>query len=184
MQYSDSSRLLNLYQLWLDDLYPRAKFPDGLAMIEKLGHSRRMQTMRREWINEGKLNESYKEKDIDASPSSKDLQQKQPRTSGTDEPKTLRGRNNMIDPDTGEDQSFTAEPATVLSSKKSNRVDQGLFLSDNEPEEDELDDLLAENAGRVDFPELSTLSETKGGPPDGHPITAHDDDLDMDMNCI
>ena len=43
-----------MYQLWLDDLYPRAKFADGLAMIEKLGHSKRMQTMRKEWINGGK----------------------------------------------------------------------------------------------------------------------------------
>ena len=43
-----------MYQLWLDDLYPRAKFADGLAMIEKLGHTKRLQVMRREWINEGK----------------------------------------------------------------------------------------------------------------------------------
>ena len=53
-QYSDVARLLNAYQLWLDDLYPRAKFADGLAIIEKLGHTKRMQTMRREWIQEGK----------------------------------------------------------------------------------------------------------------------------------
>ena len=52
------ARLLNVYQLWLDDLYPRAKFADGLAIIEKLGHTKRMQTMRREWINEGKPRES------------------------------------------------------------------------------------------------------------------------------
>ena len=52
-------RLLNAYQLWLDDLYPRAKFADGLAIIEKLGHTKRMQTMRREWINEGKSRENW-----------------------------------------------------------------------------------------------------------------------------
>lgn len=52
------ARLLNVYQLWLDDLYPRAKFADGLAIIERLGHTKRMQTMRREWINEGKPQES------------------------------------------------------------------------------------------------------------------------------
>jgi replication fork protection complex subunit Csm3/Swi3 len=43
-----------MYQLWLDDLYPRAKFADGLAMIEALGHKKRIQMMRKEWINEGK----------------------------------------------------------------------------------------------------------------------------------
>lgn len=53
-KYSDVTRLLTFYQLWLDDLYPRAKFGDGLAMIEKLGHSKRMQVMRKEWINECK----------------------------------------------------------------------------------------------------------------------------------
>ena len=52
-----------MYQLWLDDLYPRAKFADGLAMIEKLGHTKRMQTMRREWINEGKPRESWESLD-------------------------------------------------------------------------------------------------------------------------
>lgn len=52
------ARLLNVYQLWLDDLYPRAKFADGLAIIEKLGHKKRMQTMRREWIYEGKSREN------------------------------------------------------------------------------------------------------------------------------
>ena len=52
------ARLLNAYQLWLDDLYPRAKFVDGLAIIEKLGHTKRMQTMRREWIQESKSRET------------------------------------------------------------------------------------------------------------------------------
>ncbi|KAL8897910.1 MAG: hypothetical protein Q9207_006964 [Kuettlingeria erythrocarpa] len=63
-EYSDLASLLYLYQLWLDDLYPRAKFADGLAMIEKLGHSKRIQAMRREWINEGKFRESFGDKDV------------------------------------------------------------------------------------------------------------------------
>ncbi|EER28304.1 hypothetical protein CPC735_061770 [Coccidioides posadasii C735 delta SOWgp] len=53
-EFSDVARLLNFYQLWLDDLYPRAKFADGLSIIEKLGHTKRMQVMRKEWIDEGK----------------------------------------------------------------------------------------------------------------------------------
>ncbi|KAL4803896.1 replication fork protection component Swi3-domain-containing protein [Aspergillus unguis] len=55
-EFSDLARLLNFYQLWLDDLFPRAKFADGLAMIERLGHSKRLQTMRRTWIDEEKSN--------------------------------------------------------------------------------------------------------------------------------
>jgi replication fork protection complex subunit Csm3/Swi3 len=46
--------MLNMYQLWLDDLYPRAKFADALAIIEKVGHTKRMQIMRKDWIDEGK----------------------------------------------------------------------------------------------------------------------------------
>ncbi|EZF30908.1 hypothetical protein GY631_4659 [Trichophyton interdigitale] len=53
-EFSDAGRLLNFYRLWLDELYPRAKFTDTLATIEKLGHSKRVQVMRREWIDEGK----------------------------------------------------------------------------------------------------------------------------------
>ena len=43
-----------MYQLWLDDLFPRAKFADALSMVEKLGHLKRIQMMRKEWIDEGK----------------------------------------------------------------------------------------------------------------------------------
>jgi replication fork protection complex subunit Csm3/Swi3 len=53
-KYSDIARLLSFYQLWLDDLFPKAKFLDALAMVEKLGHKKRMQLMRMDWINEGK----------------------------------------------------------------------------------------------------------------------------------
>lgn len=53
-EFSDCARLLNYYQTWLDDLYPRAKFADGLQIIEKVGHSKRMQVNRKQWIDEGK----------------------------------------------------------------------------------------------------------------------------------
>ncbi|KAF1826822.1 Swi3-domain-containing protein, partial [Dissoconium aciculare CBS 342.82] len=53
-EFSDMSRLLNTYQIWLDDLYPRAKFRDALTMVEKVGHSKRMQITRRAWLDETK----------------------------------------------------------------------------------------------------------------------------------
>lgn len=58
-EFVDAEKLLNFYQLWLDDLFPKAKFVDGLAMIEKVGHSKRMHVMRREWIDEGKPKLEY-----------------------------------------------------------------------------------------------------------------------------
>lgn len=53
-EFSDMSKLLDTYQLWLDELYPRVKFRDGLAMVEKLGHTRRLQVMRRAWLDDTK----------------------------------------------------------------------------------------------------------------------------------
>jgi replication fork protection complex subunit Csm3/Swi3 len=64
-QFSDVAQLLRTYQLWLDDLYPRAKFADGLAIIEKLGHSKRMQIMRKAWIDESKPKASVEEEDAE-----------------------------------------------------------------------------------------------------------------------
>ncbi|KAM3428536.1 hypothetical protein MY4824_008752 [Beauveria thailandica] len=53
-EFSDMSRLLSFYQLWLDDLYPKARFLDALAMVEKAGHKKRLMTARNEWLNEGR----------------------------------------------------------------------------------------------------------------------------------
>lgn len=60
-ELSDAARLLNYYQIWLDKLYPRAKFADALQLVEKAGHSKRMQVMRKAWIDEGKHGYSRKE---------------------------------------------------------------------------------------------------------------------------
>jgi replication fork protection complex subunit Csm3/Swi3 len=54
LQFSDIAWLLGTYQVWLHELYPRAKFEDGLALIEKLGHTKKMQQYRTGWINEAK----------------------------------------------------------------------------------------------------------------------------------
>jgi replication fork protection complex subunit Csm3/Swi3 len=56
--------MLAFYQLWLDDLFPKARFLDALAMVEKMGHKKQMQTMRMEWINEGRPRSSVHEDSI------------------------------------------------------------------------------------------------------------------------
>ncbi|KAJ3954567.1 chromosome segregation in meiosis- protein [Colletotrichum tropicale] len=55
-EFSDAARLLSFYQLWLDDLFPKAKFLDAVAMVEKTGHKKQIAHKRLEWINEGKPN--------------------------------------------------------------------------------------------------------------------------------
>lgn len=64
-EFSDTARLLSFYQLWLDDLYPKAKFLDALGMVEKAGHTRAMRLARMDWINEGKPKSSTYEDDGD-----------------------------------------------------------------------------------------------------------------------
>jgi len=64
VQYSDAARLLSFYQLWLDDLFPKAKFLDAAAMVEKLGHKKRMHILRMNWINEGKPKDPVQEESI------------------------------------------------------------------------------------------------------------------------
>ena len=53
--------MLNMYQLWLDDLYPRARFADSIVLVEKAGHGKRMQVMRKEWIDEDKPKHAVEE---------------------------------------------------------------------------------------------------------------------------
>ncbi|OJJ95823.1 hypothetical protein ASPACDRAFT_81580 [Aspergillus aculeatus ATCC 16872] len=137
-EFSDVARLLNLYQLWLDDLYPRAKFADGLAMIEKLGHSKRLQAMRREWIDEEK-----------------------PKVLTADINKqVLDDLSADMDPATTVETSDTALGGTISGSRRgdimfdlaqphaptseSNKQIPESCVADDTPEDDELDILLRE----------------------------------------
>lgn len=53
-EYGDAERLLGLYQMWLDDLYPKARFGDALKMVERVGHKKTVAVARRGWIEEGR----------------------------------------------------------------------------------------------------------------------------------
>ncbi|KAI1747203.1 replication fork protection component Swi3-domain-containing protein [Xylaria castorea] len=53
-EFSDTARLLSFYQLWLDDLFPKAKFLDALGMVEKAGHKNQIRLKRIQWIDEGR----------------------------------------------------------------------------------------------------------------------------------
>lgn len=160
---------MNFYQLWLDDLFPRAKFADGLSIIEKLGHSRRLQTMRREWIDEEKPRSSmdtFEDSLLETSQGNK-----QPLTSAhIGEPRT-----NL--------EGFDDDDTNATVSQEKSRLDEGLFMSDdeggqqnsNEPEleDDDLDILLREQDDENFAPNKgSTISE----PP--HEDT-YEDDLEV-----
>ncbi|PHH60743.1 hypothetical protein CDD81_1281 [Ophiocordyceps australis] len=64
-EFSDAARLLSFYQLWLDDLFPKARFLDALAMVEKLGHKKSLIVARSEWINEDNPESSNQVEQVD-----------------------------------------------------------------------------------------------------------------------
>ena len=155
------ARLLSLYQLWLDDLFPRAKFADGLAIIEKLGHTKHMQTMRREWIEEGKPKDTAADDSAASGQFAK--QQQQPELQRRPS-KSKSDSSERLNIDGALQSSFTSavgheEPVSVNSQSsqgltKADRHDapgdESLFISDYEgddqPPDDDLDALLAEDA--------------------------------------
>ncbi|KAJ5225145.1 hypothetical protein N7468_006370 [Penicillium chermesinum] len=136
-EFSDAARLLNFYQLWLDDLFPRAKFADGLAMVEKLGHTKRIQTMRREWIDEEKR---------------KIFEDSEPLR---EDPMEYELPTRSADDDNGIDRGIADSSELKAASERTGEADPDLFVSDpeaamqagtNHPEADgdDLEDLLRE----------------------------------------
>lgn len=51
-EYSDAKRILNFYQLWADDLYRKANFRDTISIVEKLGHTKRVQIARNQYLDD------------------------------------------------------------------------------------------------------------------------------------
>ena len=125
-------------------------------MIEKLGHKKCLQTMRREWINEGKphINRN-EERDTDAQSPGANRNTDDNETGETTLPsRTARTETPPRVEDTNDDL-YSATPQAVLEKRRRKRggvTEESLFISDDEggaadpPSEDELDAFLAENS--------------------------------------
>ncbi|KAK3696448.1 chromosome segregation in meiosis-related protein [Vermiconidia calcicola] len=146
-EFSDMSTLLNMYQLWLDDLYPRAKFRDALRMVEKLGHSKRMQVTRRTWLDETKprAREPSPDRvgDVEMSGALPDS------GAGAETQGSAGGGEDAISGDAV--QPETNKAATTTEQEP-----------DDAPDDDELEALLAESA--PSGPTLRTQPPQKRGP--------------------
>ncbi|KAL4923266.1 Chromosome segregation in meiosis protein 3 [Aspergillus undulatus] len=157
-EFSDLARLLNFYQLWLDDLFPRAKFADGLAMIERLGHSKRIQTMRRAWIDEEKPKPA--EEDILNPSDHREMSSKEPvvdtnhasRTS----PQLDDADEDLFMPDSNNNQIPTNGNAGA-------------------PDDDDFDELDALLRAHRDEPDIGKTTSNKS---DDHASPPEEDDLD------
>ncbi|MCJ1313518.1 chromosome segregation in meiosis- protein [Agyrium rufum] len=135
-EFSDVSRLINLYQLWLDDLYPKAKFADGLAIIEKLGHTKRLQVMRREWIDEGKTrdpSQHQEDKEIANIMRPED---------------DITTKDDLVNPSNDAALPRVSSVPDATNSVRTKPASNSLFFSDEEGEDvnpdDDLDAILAE----------------------------------------
>jgi replication fork protection complex subunit Csm3/Swi3 len=123
--------MLNMYQLWLDDLYPRAKFADALAIIEKVGHTKRMHMMRKDWIDEGKprRNTGHDDADEDDATREKTSQQSTEEMEGVEH----------VGQDSPSRQGEREDPTSNSADHAAEAVASG------DPDDDELDALLAES---------------------------------------
>ncbi|CAO2647963.1 Nn.00g088850.m01.CDS01 [Neocucurbitaria sp. VM-36] len=133
-EYGDITRMLNMYQLWLDDLYPRAKFADALAIVEKVGHTKRMQIMRKDWIDEGKPRRTTEPDDENIDEDIRDEAQAQPHMAD------MEGIEKTADTE----QTELEDIRQAQTRSQSNNAAEGSVTGD--PDEDELDALLAEGA--------------------------------------
>lgn len=144
-QWGDASRLLSFYQEWLDDLFPKAKFLDALDMVEKLGHKQELRSLRVEWINEGRPKSGVVANDGDVLAVETDQHTSKSASKQADRIAPIFEKTGGDHPATTElDDLFAAEDdiyrATPVDVHRTNAADQ----AGGEPDEDELDALMAE----------------------------------------
>lgn len=167
------ARLLNTYQLWLDDLYPRAKFADGLAIIEKLGHTKRMQMMRKEWIYENRPKPSV-EDDTAVEPAA---------------PQDHIGEGSAVGRNVEAEDTRTEHPLELAESIGQEppvgvRPEGSTSQQGGAPEEDELDALLAEDAMQDERQQDSLFGSGPATKPSSAMLGSHADDYGDDLEAM
>lgn len=181
---------MSFYQEWLDDLFPKAKFLDALAMVEKAGHNKMMQKMRVEWIDEGRPKPTVtadggddddpageqERAEVSAPPQADRIAPIFERTASGARPSTPPAEDPF------EDDIYGATPIGA-------RKNGGAAKAGGEPDQDELDALMAEMEQEPRVPARPSGGATKSIFGDGKPKAAEkpksaepdDDDLDALM---
>ena len=136
------TRLLNTYQLWLDDLFPKAKFADGLTMIEKVGHTKSKQMRRKGWIDEGRPKP--------ADDSDREMSEGLAKDGSDENVHNQAGTNGA-----SAERSMLVERPSHISGLESAPLDVA-------PDEDELDALLAESANPAGAQTASSTTVSAG----------------------
>ncbi|KAI8960228.1 Swi3-domain-containing protein [Daldinia sp. FL1419] len=194
-EFSDTARLLSFYQLWFDDLFPKAKFLDAAAMAEKAGHKKYMRMKRMEWIEEGKPRPAgFADDDDDLFGDSHDQPEERA-------PAVFPARIAPIFQDRGSERahtptrddvpdddddiygatpqaSKTAQPPSKSSIGNAN-AGASLFGNGDEPDEDDLDALMAEEEAQRTKP--TPIFGNGDGKPNQPRDEPDEDDLDALM---
>ncbi|EWC44207.1 hypothetical protein DRE_06952 [Drechslerella stenobrocha 248] len=137
-EVSDLGRLLNFYQIWADNMYPKANFKDALAMIEKLGSSRGMRRRREELIEEFKMKQ--REEDDRLVGRARDLVSMDTRDPDPPGRKTI----TVTDPMKKESENENTTTGDIGGEKPGTDVGDSLFFHDSDDElDDDLDELDA-----------------------------------------
>ncbi|RYP13889.1 hypothetical protein DL765_006677 [Monosporascus sp. GIB2] len=184
-EFSDAARLLSFYQLWLDDLFPKAKFLDALVMVEKAGHKKHMHMKRMEWINEGKPKPHRDDDDEDIFGKSNQPEEREAsrfparvapifQNRASQRPKTPT-RDDL----SGDEDIYDATPRAPRITRAAGVPDGGKSAQPGEmPDDDDLDALMAEGEARRTAPTNSIFgSGTVSRPRD----QVDQDDLDALM---
>ncbi|KAJ6262830.1 Chromosome segregation in meiosis protein [Drechslerella dactyloides] len=137
-EIADLGRLLNFYQIWADNMYPKANFKDVLEIIEKLGSSRGMQRQREEWIEEFKMKQ-LEEDDRLVGRAREVLAKDEPTTDHLGR-KIIR----VADPSRGKPESEATKAADANREQANADAGDSLFFHDDDDDLDEdLDELDA-----------------------------------------
>ncbi|KAM0351493.1 hypothetical protein HYE67_001063 [Fusarium culmorum] len=135
-EFSDASRLLSFYQLWLDDLFPKAKFLDALSMVEKAGHKKRVMIARNEYINESKPKDTMTDDEevdlLGRDNTSRPTDEATTRTQVTERLRTPEPSRDM--PDDDDLYDATPRPSRPI-----------VPIRNDVPEEDDIEALIAES---------------------------------------
>ncbi|EGU86722.1 hypothetical protein FOXB_02731 [Fusarium oxysporum f. sp. conglutinans Fo5176] len=159
VQFSDASRLLSFYQLWLDDLFPKAKFLDALTMVEKAGHKKRVMIARNDYINESKPKDRTADEEEEDDMFGENDASKPTEQEGT-RPKTPEQDTGVPD----DDDLYDATPRAAQ--RNSGPI---VPIRNDVPEDDDFEALIAEAASHDAAPRART-----------NPTPAEPDDDDLD----
>ncbi|KAF3065648.1 Chromosome segregation in meiosis protein 3 [Trichoderma lentiforme] len=168
-EFSDASRLLSFYQLWLDDLFPKARFLDALAMVEKAGHKKALVSARSEWINEGRPkagnDDDDDELDIGAVAITEDSQVTE---SGLPTQRAQKSPERDDIPD--DDDLYGATPRGPARTTNALRP----APSNDAPDDDDLEALMAE-AESMDSRQAPAATTKQNSTSDTHHLDEEDD---------